>query len=321
MGTSASRVEHDSTPAPHSPSLSLSPSPSLSLLCSPEALPNIDTSEYTSIPDCHTVIHHHPYNLPALGIVVNTRFHCIICLNCERAVDCSNLIEHIHHELPLCEVPEDLPSDLQASYNLVPYSRVVYPSGPTPPIFGILLHPQPIFFCDCGKGYATFETLRTHQTRISERECPLRHKKPSYHQGYGQRLTANRPFFEVDCTAWRLACDTSHHYPLAFCQSLPPLRDYSKMEIKGAEDEMNTSSFFFTQRWLAHLDGYTPQDITEVTQESSPDASYGKLLRQVAEEFLMITNVELRNHNSFGILKLMGQTTECVLFRLRLRVD
>lgn len=84
---------------------------------------------------------------------------------------------------------------------------------------------------------------------------------------------------------------------------------------------MNTSSFFFTQRWLAHLDGYTPQDITEVTQESSPDASYGKLLRQVAEEFLMITNVELRNHNSFGILKLMGQTTECVLFRLRLRVD
>ena len=170
-----------------------------SLLCSPEALLSIDTSEYTFIPDGHTVLHHPPYNLPALGIVINTHFHCIICLNCELTVDTSNLIEHICHELPCCKVLEDFPSVLQAGYNLAPYSRIMYPLGPTLPIFGILLHLQPIFFCDCGKGYAISETMWTHQTHTGKCECPLQHKRPDYHQGYGQCLTANRLFFEVDC--------------------------------------------------------------------------------------------------------------------------
>ena len=323
----ASPVKHNSTPAPHSPSLllSLSPnapqSPSLLLLCSLEALPSIDTSEYTSIPDSRTVIHHPPYNFPALGIVINTHFHCIICLNCEHTVDTSNLIEHICHELPCCKVLENLPSVLQASYNLVPYSRIIYPLSPTPPIFGILLHLQPIFFCDCGKGYAVFETLWTHQTHTGECECSFQHKRPSYHQGYGQCLTANWPFFEVDCTPWHLASDTSYHYPLTFCQSLLPLHDYLKMKIKGAEDEMNTSSFFYTQHWLAHLDRYSPEVIKEVTQESSPGTPYGECLCQVTEEFLMMTNVKIWNHNSFWILKLMRQTTKYVLFLLCLWVD
>jgi hypothetical protein len=85
------------------------------------------------------------------------------------------------------------------------------------------------------------------------------------------------------------------------------------MEIKGAEDEMNTSSFFYTQRWLEHLEGFTPEDIQEVNKESAPDeVPFGERLREVAVEFLSQANAEIKKHNSFGILRVMGQTTEYV---------
>jgi hypothetical protein len=81
------------------------------------------------------------------------------------------------------------------------------------------------------------------------------------------------------------------------------------MEIKGAEDEMNTSSFFYTQRWLYHLEEYSPLDIQEVIRESTPEAPYGELLREVAEGFLLMANEQIKKHNSLGLLRLMGQTT------------
>lgn len=94
-------------------------------------------------------------------------------------------------------------------------------------------------------------------------------------------------------------------------RSLPPLRDYSKLDIQGAEDEMNTSSFFYTQCWLEHLKGYTPQDVLEVCrQETEEGLTSDDLLRQVGLEYLMSSTDEIKKHNSFGLLKLMGQTTE-----------
>lgn len=85
------------------------------------------------------------------------------------------------------------------------------------------------------------------------------------------------------------------------------------MVIQGAEDEMNTSSFYYTLRWIGHLEGYTPADIREVTLDSTEEAPFGKRLRQVAEEFLNNVNEQLENHHSFGFLRLMGQTTEYVI--------
>jgi hypothetical protein len=269
------------------------------------------------IPGHATVVQHPPYNLPAMGIVVNLHFHCLICIKCARAIDSSKLIDHLRKDLPLLEIPEELPSELETKYHLIPYASVVYTSGPIPPVFGIPLQPEPVFFCECGKGYSSFETLRPHQTRVGERECPYRERKPGFHRGYAQRLTENHPLFEVDPTPWRLNLmnsDVPFHYPLAFSRSLPPLRDYSKMEIKGAEDEMNTSSFFYTQRWLAHIKGYTSEDLMEVIQTSTPEAPFGDLLRQVAEQFLKEVNTNIKDHLSFGILRLMGQTTGYFLF-------
>jgi hypothetical protein len=250
-----------------------------------------------------------------MGIVINLYFRCVICLNCERAVDTTKLVEHIRKDLPLCEVPVELPAVLETTYNLVPYSTIVYTRGPIPPIFGIPLQPNPFFFCECGKGYSTIEALRPHQTRVGDRECPARSKKIRFHKGYGQRLTANRSIFEVEPIEWLIASEDHFQYPLAFSRSLPPLRNYSKMEIKGAEDEMNTSSFFYTQRWLEHLEGFTPEDIQEVNKESAPDeVPFGERLREVAVEFLSQANAEIKKHNSFGILRVMGQTTEYVSF-------
>lgn len=218
-----------------------------------------------------------------------------------------NLVEHVRKELPMVEVPDDIATILETTYQLVPYSSVEYTPRPISPVFGIPLHPDPLFFCDCGKGYSTYKILRTHQTRTGDRPCPLR---KGCHRGYGQRLTNNRSFFEVDPSQWFLDSEHYSDYPSAFSRSLPPLRDYSSMVIKGAEDEMNTSSFFYTQRWISHLEAYTPTDIQEVLQLSTREVSYGERLRKVAEEFLLLSNSEIKAYNSFGILKLMGQTTE-----------
>ena len=50
------------------------------------------------------------------------------------------------------------------------------------------------------------------------------------------------------------------------------------MEIKGAENEMNTSSFFSREQWLGHLEGYTSDDILEVCKISSGEVGYGNIL-------------------------------------------
>ena len=119
-------------------------------------------------------------------------------------------------------------------------------------------------------------------------------------------------------TRWLKDPEETFHYPLAFSRSLPPLRDYSKMEIKGADDEMNTSSFFYTHRWLYHLENYSPADIQEVIRESTPEAPYGELLRELAEGFLSMANQQIKRQNSFGLLRLMGQTTGLVFLNLPL---
>lgn len=300
--------------SPIQPALAPNPSPVLSLTLSPPELEPLDLRNYLPIPGRNTVVHHPPFNLPSMGIVINLHFRCVICLKCERAVNPSTLIEHLRQDFSFLEIPENLSSVLETTYHLIPYSSAVYTPHPILPVFGIPLQSSPIYFCACGKGYSSLESLRPHQTRVGVRECPLRKENPSFHRGYGQRLTGNKGFFEVDPSKWRLDNDAPQPYPLAFCRSLPPLRDYSQMEIKGAEDEMNTSSFFYTQRWLKHLEGYSPEDIQEVLLPSTAEAPFGDRLRQIAELFLEEANSEIPNHQSFGILKLMGQTTEYVIF-------
>ena len=293
-------------------SRSLSPVP-VSRSCSPCELAPLLEGDYRPLPTDETVVDHPAVNLPSLGIVINLHFRCIICINCERAINPSNLDEHIHKDLPLVEFPSDLQMILEKTYKVVPYSTVKYSPGPISPVFGVPLHRLPLFFCECGKGYNNLNVLRVHQTR-DERPCPLRAMNPKYHQGYGQRLTSNHPYFEVDPSVWLKDQDDRTHYRTAFARSLPPLCDYSTMEIKGAEDEMNTSSFFYTERWLSHLEGYSPKDVQEVLLLSTNEAPYGERLRMVAEQFLDLANAKIKSYTSFGILKMMGQTTEYVIF-------
>ena len=138
----------------------------------------------------------------------------------------------------------------------------------------------------------------------------LADKDPKYHMGYGQQLTGSLSLFEVDITSCRLASEDYERYNVVYQQTLPLVRDYGKLDIQGAEDEMNTSSFFYTQRWLDHLDGYTPQDILEVYKEETEVTAFEDLLRKVGLEYLRSSTREINKQNSFGLLRLMGQTTE-----------
>ena len=288
-------------------------SPSPPPTSSPLEIPRISNMDYHPLPDDMTIVHHPPFNLPALGIAINLNFHCVVCLTCQRGLDPSALLLHWKRDHPIIDVPEELPTVLQTTYQLVSLQSITYSKRPIPPVFGIPVQEEPYYFCECGKGSMSYESLRSHQTRSAysdQLQCPLHEKKPSYHMGYAQRLASNKPFFEVDIRCWRLACEDYSCYHLAYSQSLPPLRDYSQMNIKGAEDEMNTSSFFYTQRWLRFLDGYKPEEIREVYQMTATDAPFGDKLRAVGEAFLLRSNEDIEKHNTFGLLNLIGQTTE-----------
>ena len=113
-----------------------------------------------------------------LALLSIFHFRCIICLHCKRAIDAVNLIQHIHSDLPLVDLPEDLLSSLQNTYSLVSCSSIICKPGAISPIFGLPLEPNPIQFCDCGKGYSTFHTLRTHQTRLGDRACSITLNNP-----------------------------------------------------------------------------------------------------------------------------------------------
>ena len=279
---------------------------------SPPYLPFINNSDYRPVPGDHTVIRYPPFNLPGLGITINTLFRCIVCMTCRRAIDCEKLIDHIRKDLPLVKVPDELPSKLQEAYDLVPYHKAtVHASGPIPPVFGIPLQEAPLFFCQCGRGYVDEHSLRFHQTTRQEgRQCILRTPNPKHTRGYGQQLAGNRPFFQVDVNAWRRTSEDEYDCPLAYRKHVPSLPEYTKMEIAGAEDEMNIASFFYKERWLRHLKDYTTDDVLEACKDATPDVSYGALLREVSYLFLLRANRELENHSSFGLPRLMGQTTE-----------
>ena len=97
-----------------------------SLSCSPPDLPILIIGDYMPVPDDQTVIQHLLYNLPSLGVVVSLHFHCIICLNCKHAIEPLQVFDHIHKDLPLIEIPEDLQSVLESAYQVVSYSSVIY---------------------------------------------------------------------------------------------------------------------------------------------------------------------------------------------------
>ena len=128
------------------------PYQTLSLSASPQQFPILDLDDYQQIPDDDTVVQHHPFNLPSLGIVINRRLCSIICLHCHRAINASNLIEHVHKDLPLVEIPEGLPSILETAYNLVPYSSILNQPGPILPIFGLALETNPLFSAIVARG-------------------------------------------------------------------------------------------------------------------------------------------------------------------------
>ena len=48
------------------------------------------------------------FNLPCLGIVVNLYFWCLVCLTCRWAVDYSDLIPHLHKDLPIVKIAANL---------------------------------------------------------------------------------------------------------------------------------------------------------------------------------------------------------------------
>jgi hypothetical protein len=65
-----------------------------------------------------------------------------------------------------------------------------------------------------------------------------------YCMGYGQWLKGNQPSFQVNISALCLVSDDDTPYSTIYHQSIPSLRQYSKMSIKGVKDEMNTSTSF-----------------------------------------------------------------------------
>ncbi|KJA20683.1 hypothetical protein HYPSUDRAFT_203652, partial [Hypholoma sublateritium FD-334 SS-4] len=148
----------------------------------------IDVALYDITPDEGTVIHDSGYNFPAIGIIINTVFKVVICMECGEALDpvsiCAHTRQHNPHNRPMPTIVEDL----RERYGIVAPNELSYATQKVYPVFGIPIEPNLLHFCGkCHRGYNSVDSLRGHQSSGSRCEVPFAQR--SSYLSYGQKLT------------------------------------------------------------------------------------------------------------------------------------
>ncbi|THH07237.1 hypothetical protein EW146_g9379 [Bondarzewia mesenterica] len=148
-------------------------------------------SKYFREPDAHTVVLHPRFNLPALGIVINTKYKVVICISCHHAISVTTIATHIKQHGHAVKAPAMLSATLAEEYGIVD-GPPPFPRDRPPPIFGIEVEEEVFYFCGrCERGYRNVASLRAHQN--SPERCPRSEgeENHSFH-GYAQtfRLTS-----------------------------------------------------------------------------------------------------------------------------------
>ncbi|KAF8956790.1 hypothetical protein BDZ97DRAFT_1925160 [Flammula alnicola] len=297
----------NTTPTPSSPIPCSSPiidtPPS-----SQEELPMFYNEQYLREPTPYTVVHHPAFNLPALAIVIDTRFRSVICMEHQRVTDYSGLRNHIQRHVKHIEFPEDLVTRLETEYNLVHPADIAYTNEPIEPVFGVPILPNPHHFCgDCGRGYMELETLRVHHATPDR--CTDRIAASPDRTGYGQAIVKGKfcRIFQVDVSKLRRIAHAPTPYSQIFIDNHPLPVDYSKNRIRGPEDDLNLSQFYYHEGWIQVVDSYSPAAIIEACRNSTEDDQYGQELKDASRRYLTSIQAVIRDHTTNGLPRTIAQ--------------
>lgn len=274
-----------------------------------EDISEFNPSCYDIVPDEHTISAHGSRNLLALGIVVNTLLKCVICVECGEGVEPHALCVHARKHNPYHTASDPLVEELVGEYNLVTMDQVPYPDHSIRPLFGLAIHPEPLYFCGtCHRGFRTVPSLTSHQSSMAR--CDVSRKDRFSYRGYGQRLTngKHRRFFPVDVSGLECRSTPDVDYSEMFSSTMPPPVDYSKVPIQDVEDKQNLSSFLFREGWLEAVQGYTASELNEATRlPTKYDAPWGKGLQMAAHRAMAHVQPLIGRQHGFGLTESIAQ--------------
>jgi hypothetical protein len=269
--------------------------------------PRFDQSLYIRTPDRYTIVYDDQFNLPALGIVINTLFRSIICIKCAYGVQVSCLERHLRAHLKIVDIPENLGDTLEVKYKIVAHKDIEYFSKPVPPVFGVDIYENPYIFCGtCHRGYQDLATLKAHKS--NRKRCAKGDNGPNY-TGYGQCINegSHRRIFRVDVTKLVRKDQVRPDYLSIFKATHPPPTDFSKLPMRSPEDEQNLSQFFSREGWLTFVDGYTGDEIVEACRGSNPDEPLGVALKAAARRYIGKVQPIIQMGHGFGFVKSVAQ--------------
>jgi len=267
-------------------------------------LPNISNQDYHREAGPSVITTTAGVNLTKFNLVVSTVLKAAICLTCQRpVVPPDSIPRHVHEHVSQFQLGEEDVETLTQRFSLG--STVQYPPHPIDPIFGIPLLEEPHFFCDkCQCGFIHLTGIQTHQ---SSDRCT----GATYHKGYGQSISGtNRRIIEVHIDKLKRKSDITVDYDTWFQSGITPARDYSKLPVPIAEDRSNMSSFFYSDGWLEHIKGHTPEQLFDARRPHENDDKHGVTLRQAAHRYLFKIQPDIQDHILFGLLKDIGSMHE-----------
>lgn len=275
-----------------------------------DGTPEFNPSSYEVVPDIHVISVHGTHNLLALGIVINTLLKCVICVECKEGVELQTICVHARKHNPHHTATDSLVEELTQEYGLVTMEQIPYPDLPILPVFGLHIHPELLYFCGaCHRGFASTLSLQSHQSSMAR--CGVSRAERTSYRSYGQRLTngKHRRFFPVDISLLeRHSAAAVPDYSEIFTRTLPPPADYSKIPIRGVEDQQNLGSFLFREGWLEAVQGYTATEINEATRlPTKEDDAWGKALQAAAHRAMAKVQPLISRHHGFGLSEAIAQ--------------
>ncbi|THH06229.1 hypothetical protein EW146_g9679 [Bondarzewia mesenterica] len=227
---------------------------------------HFDASLYVRRPDDDTVICHPRVNLPALGLVINTRYKVVLCITCEHCINLKHIPNHIKQHQPGVVLSDNLISILANEYMIADDDSLPFPRKGFKPIFGLAIEQDIYHFCGhCDRGYSTLASLRAHQNSPERCPHPAQEQNTSY-SGYAQSffLGPHRAFFHIDIEALDLrAQDNTNHVSL-FLDTHSMADDFSQTPLSGPAHSLDLSPFLHREGWLDHIKAYMPEAITDM---------------------------------------------------------
>lgn len=271
---------------------------------------DFDPRSYVQLPDTHTIIVHDTYNLPALGIVINTLLKCVVCIECGEGIDPSNICDHAAKHNPHHSAPPSIVGDLTREFGLVTMQHVAYPDHLIRPVFGIPIDPEPLVFCGaCHRGFHGGAVgLKNHQSNMGR--CNVLPKDRTSYAGYGQILTKgpHKRFFPVDISVLDRRPSNPPKYSQIFQDTMPPPFDYSTMPVQDVDDHQNIGSFLFREGWLDVVKGYSAVEILEAVRLPDPETEpWGKALQRAAHRYMAHVQPVISRNHGFGLTEAIAQ--------------